>query len=149
MTVFKGRKALIILLATVFITAISFCGLMSFARANADIVGPFTVTGGANGTDYTYANTYLTIKTSKALTIANTTPSAYTQGSIIVADGVHANITLNGVNIDTTSSTKADPVAFKIADNSKGNVKSPSQTVQQTPSKVVHIVQACRKTAAN
>ena len=50
-TIFKGRKALIALLATVMITAISFCGLMSFARANADTVGPFIVTGGANGTD--------------------------------------------------------------------------------------------------
>ena len=102
MTIFKGRKALIALLATVMITAISFCGLMSFARANVNTVGTFVVTGGVNNVDYTYASNVLTIKTATSLTIANTNPSSATD-VIQVADGVDANITLAGVNIDVSS----------------------------------------------
>ena len=51
-------------------------------------------------TDYTYADGVLTIKTSTPITIANADPSAATTDRIEVADGVSANITLAGVNID-------------------------------------------------
>lgn len=51
------------------------------------------------------------------MTIANTNPEA-TGDSIAVADGVNANITLVGVNISTAWYV----AAFRIADNSMGNV---------------------------
>ena len=51
------------------------------------------------------------------MTIANTNPEA-TGDSIAVADGVNANITLAGVNISTAWYV----AAFRIADNSTGNV---------------------------
>ena len=72
------------------------------------------------GTDYTYADGVLTIKTDKAVTIANTDPNTPTTHRIEVESGVSANITLAGVNIDVSS--LSDTAAFKIADNSTGNV---------------------------
>ena len=51
------------------------------------------------------------------MTIANTNPEA-TGDSIAVADGVNANITLAGVNVSTAWYV----AAFRIADNSTGNV---------------------------
>ncbi|MCI5578584.1 MAG: hypothetical protein MR364_03670, partial [Oscillospiraceae bacterium] len=70
------------------------------------------------GTDYTYpAETgVLTILSNKAVTISGTT----TTDTIFVNSGVSANITLNGVNIDVSS--KNNTAAFKIEDNSTGNV---------------------------
>ena len=72
------------------------------------------------GTDYTYADGVLTVKSETAITIANTDPNTATTDSIEVADGVSANITLAGVNIDVSSQN--DKAAFKIADNSTGDV---------------------------
>ena len=74
------------------------------------------------GVDYTYpANTgILTILSDKKITIENAKKDIATTDSIEVADGVNANITLAGVNIDV--STISDKVAFKIADDSTGNV---------------------------
>ena len=80
----------------------------------------FTITGGKNGTDYTYADGVLTIKTSTPITIANADPSTATNDRIEVAGGVSATITLDGVNIDVSSSRGT--AAFKIADDSTGNV---------------------------
>ena len=54
-------------------------------------------------TDYTYENNVLTIKSGTAVTIKNTNPSTATTDRIEVADGVCANITLAGVNIDVSS----------------------------------------------
>ncbi len=78
--------------------------------------GVFTVTGGTPGTDYSYANGVLTIKTGTALTIGGTSIS----DRIEVESGVNANITLNNVSIDVSGIEGA--AAFKIADNSTGNV---------------------------
>ena len=73
------------------------------------------------GTDYTYpADTgVLTILSDKAVTISNTA-TAPTNNTIVVASGVSANITLDGVNIDVSGTSNA--CAFKIADDSEGNV---------------------------
>ena len=70
------------------------------------------------GVDYAYpASTgVLTILSDKAITIANASGVATTDDTIFVADGVSANITLAGVNIN------ASGAAFKIEDNSTGNV---------------------------
>ena len=62
--------------------------------------GPFTVTGGTLDTDYSYAANVLTILSSTAISIANTSSEAVTTDRIVVQSGVTANITLNGVNID-------------------------------------------------
>lgn len=82
----------------------------------------FTITGSGlvYGTDYTYpASTgVLTIKSDKAITIANANTGSTTD-RIEVADGISANITLAGVNINTYSLGKC---AFQIAEGSAGTV---------------------------
>ncbi|MBQ8790237.1 MAG: fibronectin type III domain-containing protein, partial [Ruminiclostridium sp.] len=88
--------------------------------ASAETLGAFEVTGGTNGTDYTYADGVLTINTSAELTIRNVDTQTATTDRIEVADGVSANITLAGVNIDVSGISNS--AAFKIADNSTGNV---------------------------
>ncbi len=104
-------------------------GTTAYYAKNADnkleavaIGTAFTITGTdlVYGTDYTYADGVLTILSPKAVTIANADPSTSTTNRIEVADGVPANITLAGVNIDVSS--QSDTAAFKIADNSAGNV---------------------------
>ncbi len=88
----------------------------------------FTITGSGlvYGTDYTYpASTgVLTIKSDKAITIANANPTATTD-RIEVEQNKDANITLAGVNIDLSGTGdlfNSGIPAFKIADNSTGNV---------------------------
>ena len=79
-----------------------------------------TGTGLRHGTDFIYpADTgVLTILTDKPMTIANADPDNATDNIIVVADGVSADITLDGVNILTST----DP-AFCITDDSTGDVK--------------------------
>ncbi|MGN1307909.1 MAG: hypothetical protein ACI4V3_09600, partial [Faecousia sp.] len=83
----------------------------------ADPTGAFTVTGGEYGTDYSYGSNVLTIKTEVPVTISST---AATTDRIEVTEGVSANITLAGVNIDVSGTSGA--AAFKIADDSTGSV---------------------------
>ena len=95
------------------------------AEESGVICGAFTVTGGEENTDYTYSDGLLTINTGTPITIKNTNPDEPTTDCIEVAYGVKADITLAGVNIDvssTGSSNKLGNAAFKIADNSTGNV---------------------------
>ncbi|MGN1304322.1 MAG: leucine-rich repeat protein, partial [Oscillospiraceae bacterium] len=68
--------------------------------------------------DYTYdsINHVLTILSDKAMTISGTS----TTDKIFVQKDISANITLNGVNIDVSGTV--DACAFKIADNSTGDV---------------------------
>ena len=94
-------------------------GAQMYETGVGETAGAFTVTGGTLGTEYTYADGVLTIKSDKALTIANTDPSTATTDRIEVADGVFANITLAGVNIDVSS--KSDTAAFKIANVNYGS----------------------------
>lgn len=75
-----------------------------------------TVTGGTIDTDYSFANDVIEILTDTPLTISGTTTAEH----IEIADGVNANITLAGVNIDV--SAIAMTAAIKIADDSTGNV---------------------------
>lgn len=75
--------------------------------------GDFTVTGGALNTDYTYENNTLTIKSSTALAVTGTT----TTDKIVVAAGVEANITLDGVSIVVSGTENA--CAFDIQGNAK------------------------------
>ena len=70
----------------------------------ADVAqGAFTVSGGVQGTDYSYASGVLTIKSSTPLTIKNTDPNTQTTDRIEIAAGTHADITLDGVFIVLTT----------------------------------------------
>lgn len=108
--------------AAVAIAGVNFGGIDGLTAA-AETVGDFTVTGGTPGTDYTYADNVLTIKTDTPITIRGTT----TTDTIAVEKDKDANITLAGVNIDVSEtgdfgSDIAGSAAFKIADNSTGDV---------------------------
>lgn len=72
------------------------------------------------GTDFDYDSStkVLSIKSEKGITIQNIDPSKVISSSIYVENGVSANITLAGINLNSDSSSP-----IKIADNSKGNVK--------------------------
>jgi len=73
---------------------------------------PLTITGGTEGTDYTYTGGVLTVKTATALTIANITPATATTDRVEVTSAAGANLTLAGVNIDVSGTSGA--AAFKI-----------------------------------
>ncbi len=78
--------------------------------------GDFTVAGGTLGMDYSYESNTLTILTGTALTISGTT----TTDTIVVKDGITANLTLDGVNIDMN--TIADACAFDIQGTATANI---------------------------
>lgn len=82
-------------------------------------VGAFTVTGGTQGTDYDYSHETLRINTDTPLTIRNTDPETSTTDRIYVEKNVSANITLAGVNIDTSQTGEC---AFEIEKSSSGTV---------------------------
>ena len=112
--------------------------LQTYAAAaeNSIVCGDFTISGTSGavlteGTDYKFENSVLTILSDKEITIRNTDSTKATTNRIEVASGVNANITLAGVNIDVSntgnntgnlSTSTAGDAAFKIADESKGNV---------------------------
>ncbi len=114
------RKLFKVLVAMMIsVTALFALGM----TAAAENVGDFEVTGGANGTDYTYEEGVLTIKTATPLTIKNTDSSTPTADRILVAKDISANITLAGVNIDgSLSDDDDDKSAFRIESYSTGNV---------------------------
>ena len=117
----KTKLLKLLVVMTISVTALFALGL----TASAATAGDFTITlteGGGDptvDTDYTYADGVLTIKKETAMTIANTDPNTATTNRIYVEDGVSANITLSGVEIDTSEKGSA---AFSIADNSTGDV---------------------------
>ena len=84
------------LLGLALVTAL--CAVLLCTGAMAD-TGAFTVTGGTEGEDYSYANGVLTIKKGTPLTIKNTDSSAETKDRIVIGSGVTANLTFAGVNI--------------------------------------------------
>lgn len=111
-----------------------FVPLPIIAAAEGTTVGAFTVTGGENGTDYSYADNVLTISKTTAITIKNTDPSTATTDTIVVASENGANITLSGVNIDVSSTERAcafnidsnvtEKVTITLADGSENTLKS-------------------------
>ena len=92
----------------------------SICDLEGKVAGAFILEGGEEGTDYTYANGVLTIKTATSMTIRNIEPTVATTDTIVIETGVSANITLAGVKIDVSETANA--CAFKIGDNSTGNV---------------------------
>ncbi len=119
----KKKLLKLLVVMTISITALFALGITASAATVGDLTITLTEDGGdpVVNTDYTYVDSspyapgVLTIKSSEAMTISGTA----TNDRIFVADGVSANITLNGVNIDTSNASGA---AFVIADNSTGNV---------------------------
>lgn len=94
--------------------------LLPTAALAAGETGAFTVTGGALDTDYSYADNTLTVLTSMALTISGTT----TTDKIVIQDGVTANVTLNGVNIQFNDGGGSNygTCAFEVAGNAICNL---------------------------
>ena len=84
------------LLGLALVTAL--CAVLLCTGAMAD-TGAFTVTGGTEGEDYSYANGVLTISSSKSLTISNKDVNTSTTDRIVIGSGVTANLTFAGVNI--------------------------------------------------
>ena len=84
------------LLGLALVTAL--CAVLLCTGAMAD-TGAFTVTGGTEGEDYSYAGGVLTIKKGTPLTIKNTDSSKSTTDRIVIDSGVTANLTFAGVNI--------------------------------------------------
>ena len=84
------------LLGLALVTAL--CAVLLCTGATAD-TGAFTVSGGTESTDYSYAGGVLTIKTGTPLTIKNTDSSKSTTDRIVIDSGVTANLTFADVNI--------------------------------------------------
>lgn len=76
------------------------------AATQKNVAGPFTITGGTAGVDYSYdsGGHVLTIKSGAALTISSTA----TADRIVVASSVGANLTLAGVDITSNSRSALD-----------------------------------------
>lgn len=85
------------LLGLALVTAL--CAVLLCTGATADEVGDFTVTGGTEGTDYSYANGVLTILSSESLIIRNKDVNTPTTDRIVIDSGVTASLTFAGVNI--------------------------------------------------
>ena len=103
--------------AAVAIAGVNFGGIGGLT-ARAETQGAFEVTGTG---DYSYSGGVLTIKDGAEVTIKNTDPSTPTTDRIAVEAGANVIITLDGVYIDGSGET-SDFCAFKIADDSTGNV---------------------------
>lgn len=84
------------LLGLALVTAL--CAVLLSTGAMAD-TGAFTVTGGAENKDYSYADGVLTILSSEPLTISNKDANTSTNNRIVIGSGVTANLTFAGVNI--------------------------------------------------
>ena len=84
------------LLGLLLVTAL--CAVLLVTGAMAD-TGAFTVTGGTEGEDYSYAGGVLTILSSESLTISNKDVNTSTTDRIVIGSGVTANLTFAGVNI--------------------------------------------------
>lgn len=68
-----------------------------------------TVTGGAENTDYSYANNVYTVLTGTSLTFSGTT----TADRIVIAEGITADITLNDLSIDVSAIDNATAIRLE------------------------------------
>lgn len=76
-------------------------------------VGNFEVIGGTNGVDYSYANNTLSVLTSTALTITQTSAQTSIADTIFITKDVQANITLDQINIDVSALTDKSPIVIE------------------------------------
>ncbi len=107
----KMQKKIITLAMSALLLVSVFVGVFS-VNAEADnptssqettTIGGFEVTGGVSGTDYALEGSSLVVKTATPLTIKNVDPNAINTTNIKVQQGITANITLAGVNIQNTA----------------------------------------------
>ena len=96
----KTRKKVIALAISVFLLLCAF-GEMFSVSAEEIALGNFHITGGQQGTDYDLEGTSLVIKTDTPLIIKNINPDAVNTTNIRIQNGITANLTLAGVNIQT------------------------------------------------
>ena len=105
------------LMATAVTSAVFMLAVMPGNEMKAKAsTGHFTVTGGTEGTDYSYDSNVLTINKGTALTIPGTSTSSDT---IVVKSAEGADITLSGVDIDVSATS--GKCAFDI-DSDSSNV---------------------------
>lgn len=93
-----SRAGLFAALALLVVALIAPQSAFAVDDSGAD-TGAFAVSGGAQGTDYTYADGILTI-TGGSITVANTDPSTPTQDRIVIQG--EATVTFAGLNIATS-----------------------------------------------
>ena len=89
--------------------------------------GDFKVTGNVSYGDVSYEDGVLTVKTVKPLTIANRDPAVPTEDRIAVSGGVRADITLAGVNIESSrwafsAAENRESVALHLAAGTKNTL---------------------------
>ena len=100
----KMRKLWAVLLSMAMVLAVMPAVVLTEAWADGGtVVGAFTVTGGTLNTDYEYSYSTLKVKTSTPITIKNTDPNTPTTTDRIIIDAIGADITLAGVNIQSTN----------------------------------------------
>ena len=106
----KAKRFLSLLLCAVLV--LTFLPITVFAEQGSD----FTITGGTLGDDYTYsADGVLTFAQSGTYTVSMAVYNAITTTDrIVVASGVTANITLDNVSIDLSSTSGC---AFELQEN--------------------------------
>ena len=124
------KKKLAALFCCVCLFAAAIAAPGGFVAKAATTVGAFTVTGGTNGTDYTFEkgdtatvkNGQLTVLTSTKLTI--TTNGKVTTDCIVIKKNVAAHIVLDSLHINTVMNDQVRrfPPALKIEDDSTANV---------------------------
>ena len=124
------KKKLAALFCCVCLFAAAIAAPGGFVAKAAMTVGAFTVTGGTNGTDYTFENGdtatakngQLTVLTSTKLTI--TTNGKVTTDCIVIKKNVAAHIVLDSLHINTVMNDRVRrfPPAVKIEDDSTANV---------------------------
>ena len=120
--------------------AAAFAVVIPFVSAKASVVardvGDFTISAIdslTEGTDYSYENNVLKIKTGTAITIENTNRSTPTTDRIVIDIGAAANITLAGVNIETDAGAALEiaednnnPIKITLADSTTNTLKTTS-----------------------
>ncbi len=89
--------------------------------------GVFTVSGGTEGTDWKFDTStgILSILSDKSMTISGGTLSDATgdyYGNIVIADGIDANLTLSGLNIDA-SKKSGNTAGIEIGNGCNVNLK--------------------------
>jgi hypothetical protein len=75
--------------------------------------GDFAVTGGNEGTDWSYASGCLTVTEGGTYTISMAPGLTFTTEQVVVAAGVRAELTLDGVSIDRSGAGAGSPLAVK------------------------------------
>ena len=128
----KKRISTFLLCLCLCLAAAAVPGAFSARAESGTTVGDFIVTGGQNGTDYTFEkgdagksrNGKLTVLTSTKLTISNVHALTATTDRIVIKKDAAAHIVLNYVWINTkmNDQNRNFPAALEIEDDSTADV---------------------------